>query len=147
MYTWILWAVLVAAGGPDVTAAAAQEPVTFEFLRMAGPADGRKEAFDPVKRVYFLKVHDIGRFRVKAVAADLDTQPVILRITGMLDKPEGPLVLEADGKTYSLYHEGYDKELFKIERQAGVTTIEFLPRGKKLLKPGASFLYIDYYRN
>ena len=125
--------------------AAPAEPVTFEFLRMAGPAPDRKEAYDADQQVYHLHVRDIARFRVKAVADDLEKKPVVLRIVGMIEKPEGPLTLTS-GKGYKLHHDGYDKELFKIERKEGVTTIEFLPKGKALLKPGASFQYIDFYR-
>jgi hypothetical protein len=122
------------------------EPVTFEFVRMSGPAEGRKTAFDADKGQYFLLVKDIARFRVKTVADDVEKRPVVLVISGMLDKPEGPLTLRIDGKEYSLAPDKADKTLFKIERKTGVTTIEFLPAGKKLLKPGAEFQYIDFYR-
>jgi hypothetical protein len=64
----------------------------------------------------------------------------------MLDKPEGPLTLRVDGKEYVLAPDRADKMLFKVERKAGLTTIEFLPPGKKLLKPGAEFQYVDFYR-
>ena len=128
------------------------EPITFEFQRMCGPAQGRTEAYDPKTRTYFLHVHDIARFSVKAVVADLDQRPVVLQIRGMLDRPEGPLDMSvplADGKNkgYRLDHRNYDKEFFRIERENGVTTIEFLPKGKALLKPGVGFQYIDFYRN
>jgi hypothetical protein len=122
------------------------EPVTFEFVRMSGPAEGRKQAFDADKEQYFLLVRDIARFRVKAVAGDLEKRPVVLVISGMLDKPEGPLTLRSDGKEYSLAPDRADRSLFKVERKGGVTTIEFLPAGKKLLKAGAEFQYIDFYR-
>ncbi len=125
-------------------------PVTLVFLRGCGPADGRIEAYDPRTQQYHLKLDGIARFRVGAVADDLrttaPTRPVVLRISGMLDRPEGPLTLETDGKSYRLHHEGYDKALFRVERNAGVTTIEFLPGGIALLKPGATFQYIDHYR-
>jgi len=122
------------------------EPVTFEFVRMSGPAEGRKTAYDADKKRYFLTVKDIARFRVKAVAADVENRPVILVISGMLDKPEGPLTLRADGKEFSLAPDKANTTLFKVERKDGVTTIEFLPPGRKLLKPGAEFQYIDFYR-
>src|SRR5262245_2238069 len=106
-----------------VLAAAAGEPVTFEFVRMSGPAGDRKEAYDAEKKEYFLHVKDVARFRVKAVAEDLEKRPVVLRITGMLDKPEGPLELQADGKKYPLSHAGFDEKLFKVARKDGVTTV------------------------
>jgi hypothetical protein len=121
-------------------------PVAFEFVRMSGPAEGRKDAFDADKGRYFLSVKDVARFRVKAVADDLEKRPVILVISGMLDKPEGPLTLRVEGKEYSLAPDKADKDLFKVERKDGVTTVEFLPAGKKLLKAGAEFQYIDFYR-
>jgi hypothetical protein len=69
-----------------------------------------------------------------------------------LDKPEGPLTLYVpeDGgknKAFELHHPGFDKELFRIERKDGVTTIEFLSQGRQLLKPGVWFQYVDFYRN
>lgn len=128
------------------------EPVTFEFKRKSGPAEGRSDAFDPKKHTYYLHVHDVARFEVKAVSADLVSRPVILRITGMLDNAEGPLTLhvpEKGGKTkeYKLSHQGFDKELFRIERTDGVTTVEFLPAGKRLLRAGVWFQYVDFFRN
>jgi len=122
------------------------KPITLIFSRGSGPADERAEAYDPRMRQYLLKVQGVARFRVGSVAKDLGSQPVVLRISGMLDRPEGPLQLEVDGKQYRLHHEGFDKELFRVERKEGVTTIEFLPKAKALLKPGATFRYIDYYR-
>jgi hypothetical protein len=127
------------------------EPITFEFARKAGPAAGRKEAFDPATQTYHLQIEDIARFSVKSVAGDLEKRKVVLQITGMLDRPEGPLTLsvpDAKGKNkeYRLFHQEYDKELFRIERKDNVTTVEFLAKGKALLKPGASFQYIDFYR-
>jgi hypothetical protein len=122
------------------------EPVTFEFVRSSGPAAERKTAWDAEKGRYFLLVKDIARFRVKAVADDLDKRPVVLVISGMLDKPEGPLSLKVGGKEHSLAPDKADKGLFKVERKDGVTTVEFLAEGKKLLRPGAEFQYIDFYR-
>jgi hypothetical protein len=136
----------------EKTAAEQTEPVTFEFKRKSGPAQGRNEAFDVRTQAYYLHVHDIARFEIKAVAPDLDKRPVVLKITGMLDKPEGPLTLyvpEKGGKNkeFKLYHQGFDKELFRIDRKDGVTTIEFLPEGRQLLRPGVWFQYVDAYRN
>jgi hypothetical protein len=128
------------------------EPVTFTFTRMSGPAGDRKAAYDAKADAYFLKVSDIARFEVKAVAADLEERRVVLNISGMLDKPEGKLTLylpekdKPQARSHVLYHEGFDKELFKIERKDGVTAIEFLPKGKELLKAGVWFQYIDFYR-
>ena len=140
MWALSLAVVLLAGDAKD-------EPVTFEFVKSSGPVEGRKQAYDAEKQEYELKVNDIGRFKVAKVADDLEKRPVVLKITGMLDKPEGPLELQVEGKKYSLFHQGFDKELFKVERKDGVTTVEFLPAGKKLLKPGATFQYIDFYRN
>jgi hypothetical protein len=121
-------------------------PVVFEFSKNSGPAKGRKEAYDPKAKRYHLLVRDIARFKVKAVAGDLDKRPVVLEIGGMLDKPEGPLTLHVGGKQYVLSPEKHDVERFRVARQAGVTTIEFLPKGKELLRPGAMFQYIDFFR-
>jgi hypothetical protein len=127
-------------------AAPTDGPVTFQFERMAGPVADRKEAYDPDKQQYLLLVSDIARFRVSAVAEDIEKRPVVLVIRGMLDKPEGPLTLRVDGKEYSLAPDKADRTLFKVERREGITTVEFLPAGKKLLRPGAQFQYIDFYR-
>ena len=127
-------------------------PVTFSFLRQSAPAGDRKAAYDANERAYYLHVHDIARFSVQAVSENLDEQPVVLHISGMIDKPEGPLGMRiplADptkSQEYTLHHEGYDKQLFRITRKDKVTTIEFLPAGKKLLKPGVMFYYIDFFR-
>jgi hypothetical protein len=121
-------------------------PVTFEFVKSSGPARGRTEAYDPKTKRYHLLVRDIARFKVKAVAGDLDKRPVVLEIGGMLDKPEGPLTLHADGKQYVLSPDKHDRERFRVKRQGGVTTIEFLSKGKALLQPGATFQYIDFFR-
>jgi hypothetical protein len=129
------------------------EPVSFDFKRKCGPSGDRKEAYDPKTQTYFLHIHDIARFEVKAVAANLEKRRVVLEITGMRDKPEGPLTLiipAKDGKKnseYRLFHEGFDKERFRIERKNGVTTVEFLPKGRELLKAGVWFQYIDFFRN
>jgi hypothetical protein len=128
------------------------EPVTFEFKRKSGPAGGRKEAFDAKIQTYYLHVEDIAKFEIKAVVADVEKRPVVLKITGMLDKPEGPLTLyvpEKGGKNkeFKLSHQGFEKELFRIDRKEGVTTIEFLPAGKRLLRSGAWFQYVDFFRN
>ena len=122
------------------------DPVTFAFLRGCGPAGGRELAYDPQARQYSLRVEDVARFQVRAVAGDLEAQPVVLRITGMIDRPEGPLTLHVDNKQYVLHHDKFDKALFRVERRAGVTTIEFLPKAKALLKPGTTFEYVDHYR-
>jgi hypothetical protein len=122
------------------------EPVTFQFERMSGPVADRKDAYDADTQRYQLLVHDIARFRIRAVATDIEKRPVVLVIHGMLDKPEGPLTLRVEGKEYSLAPDKADRTLFKIERREGVTTVEFLPAGKKLLRPGAEFQYIDFYR-
>ena len=137
-----------AAIGPNL----AEEPATFEFQRKSGPAQGRKEAFDVRTQAYYLHVEDIARFEIKAVTPDVEKRAFILNITGMLAKPEGPLTLivpEKGGKNkeFKLYHQGFDKELFRIERKDGVTTIEFLPKGRQLLRPGVQFQYIDAFRN
>ena len=121
-------------------------PVVFEFVKNSGPAQGRKEAYDPKKKRYHLLVRDIARFKVKSVAGDLDKRPVILEVGGMLDKPEGPLTLHAGDKKYVLSPEKHDRERFRVTRQGTITIIEFHPRGKELLRPGAMFQYIDFYR-
>ena len=137
-----------ASFGPNL----AEEPATFEFKRKSGPAKGRKEAFDVRTQAYYLHVEDIARFEIKAVTPDVQKRTFVLKITGMLDKPEGPLTLyvpEKGGKNreYKLHHQGFDKELFRIERKDGMTTIEFLPKGRELLRPGVWFQYVDVYRN
>ena len=139
---------LCATLGPNL----AEEPLTFEFKRKSGPAQGRKEAFDVRTQAYYLHVHDVARFEIKAVTPDVQKRAFVLKITGMLDKPEGPLTLfvsEKDGKNkeFKLYHQGFDKELFRIDRKDGVTTIEFLPKGRQLLRPGVWFQYVDFFRN
>lgn len=74
-----------------------------------------------------------------------------LLCTGMLYKPEGPLSLyvpEKGGtnKEFKLYNQGFE-ELFRIDRKDGMTTIEFLPKGRQLLRPGVWFQYVDCFRN
>ncbi len=137
-----------ASFGPNL----AEEPLTFQFKRMSGPAKGRKEAFDVGTQAYYLQVHDVARFEVKAMTPDGEERAFVLKISGMLDKPEGPLTLyvpEKGGKNkeFKLSHQGFDKELFRIDRKDGVTTIEFLPKGRQLLRPGVWFQYVDAYRN
>jgi hypothetical protein len=137
-----------ASFGPNL----AEEPLTFDFKRKSGPAQGRKEAFDVRTQAYYLHVHDVARFEIKAVTSDVQKRAFVLKITGMLDKPEGPLTLyvpEKGGKNkeIKLYHQGFDKELFRIERKDGVTTIEFLPKGRELLRLGVWFHYVDFFRN
>ena len=133
--------------GPNL----AEEPATFEFKRKSGPAKGHKEAFDVRTQTYYLHVEDIARFEIKAVTPDVQKRAFVLNITGMLDKAEGPLTLnvpEKGGKSkqFKLSHQGFDKELFRIDRKDGVTTIEFLPKGRELLR-GVSFQYVDKFRN
>jgi hypothetical protein len=129
----------------------ASEPVTFEFKRKSGPSAGRKDAFDPKTQTYHLHVEDIARFEIKKVNTDLAKHAVILKITGMLDKAEEPLTLRLPDKAgkkreFTLHHEGFDKDLFRIERKDGLTTIEFLPKGRALLAPGVWFQYVDFFR-
>ena len=130
----------------------AEEPATFEFKRKSGPAKDRKEAFDVGTQAYHLHVHDVARFEIKAVTPDVQKRAFVLKITGMMDKAEGPLMLyvpEKGGKNkeFKLSHQGFDKELFRIERKDGVTTIEFLPKGRELLRPSVWFQYVDFFRN
>jgi hypothetical protein len=137
-----------AAFGPFL----AEEPLTFEFERKSGPAQGRKDAFDVRTQAYYLHVHDVARFEIKAVTPDVQKRAFVLKITGMLDKPEGPLTLYVPekgdkNKEFKLSHQGFDKELFRIERKDGLTTIEFLPKGRQLLRPGVWFQYVDFFRN
>ena len=137
-----------ASFGPNL----AEEPLTFEFKRKSGPAKDRKEAFDVKTPAYYLHLEDIARFEVKAVTPDAQKRAFVLKITGMLDKAEGPLTLHVPdkggkSKEFKLSHQGFDKELFKIDRKDGVTTIEFLPKGRELLRPGVWFQYVDVYRN
>ncbi len=152
--TWAAKSMLVtilcmsAAFGPNL----AEEPLTFEFKRKSGPAKGRKEAFDVRTQAYFLQVEDIARFEIKAVTPDVQKRAFVLKITGMLDTPEGPLTLYVPdrggkNKEFKLHHQAFDKELFQIERKDGVTTIEFLPKGRELLRPGVWFQYVDFFRN
>ena len=134
--------------GPNL----AEEPLSFDFMRKSGPAKGRKEAFDVRTQAYYLHVEDIARFEIKAVTPDVQKRAFVMKITGMLDNPEGPLTLyvpEKGGKTneYTLSHQGFDKELFRIDRKDGVTTIEFLAKGRQLLRPGVWFQYVDFFRN
>src|SRR4051794_19260939 len=138
--TWALCLWLMAASEP-------RGPITFAFLRGSGPEAGRERAYDPETRTYRLDVHDIARFVVRGVADDLEAKPVVLRIVGMLDEPEGPLELQVDGRRYHLAPGSFDPDLVRVERTGGVTTIRFLPGAKALLKPGATFQYIDYYRH
>lgn len=133
-------------------AAELNEPATFEFKRKSGPAQGGKEAFDAKTQTYYLHVEGIARFEIKAVTPDVQKRAFVLKITGMLDKPEGPLTLYVPknggkNKEFKLSHLAFDKELFRIDRKDGVTTIEFLPAGKRLLRPGVWFQYVDFYRN
>src|SRR4051812_29693862 len=116
--TWALCLWLMAASEP-------REPITFAFLRGSGPEAGRERAYDPETRTYHLEVRDIARFEVRGVADDLEARPVVLRIVGMLDEPEGPLVLQVDGRRYPLDPGSFDPELFQVERADGVTTIRF----------------------
>jgi hypothetical protein len=137
-----------ASFGPNL----AEEPLTFEFKRKSGPAKGRKEAFDVRTQAYYLHVEDIARFEIKAVTPDVEKRTFVLKITGMLDKPEGPLTLIVPdkggrNKEFKLHQQGFDKELFRIERKDGVTTIEFLPKARELLRPSVWFQYVDVYRN
>ena len=130
----------------------AEEPLTFEFKRKCGPAKGRKEAFDVKTQAYYLHVHDVARFEIKAVTPDVQKRAVVLKITGMLDKAEGPLTLYVPdkggkNKEFKLSHQEFDKELFRIDRKGGVTTIEFLSKGRELLTSGVWFQYVDFFRN
>ena len=139
MMSHVTWVVLFCMTGSG-------EPVTFKYVRGSGPEGNRERAYDPKEGQYLLRVEDIARFRVGAVTEDLASRPVVLRISGMIDRPEGPLTLHVDGKQYPLHHDKFDKTCFRVQRRGGVTTIEFLPKGKALLKPGATFEYVDYYR-
>ena len=139
----VLFAVVLAAADPTKESA----PLSpSRSSRTAAPSTGSTDPYDPKDRRYHLLVRDIARFKVKSAADDLAKRPVVLEVAGMLDKPEGPLTLDSAGKTYVLSPEGHDRQRFRVTRKNGVTTIEFLPRGKKLLRPGATFQYIDFYR-
>ena len=134
--------------GPNL----AEEPLTFDFKRKSGPAKGRKEAFDIRTQAYYLLVEDIARFEIKAVTPDVQKRAFVMKITGMLEMPEGPLTLYvpekgSKNKEYKLHHQGFVKELFRIVRKDGVTTIEFLAKGRQLLRPGVWFQYVDFFRN
>jgi hypothetical protein len=116
-------------------------PVTFEYDLKAVPTGPRELTYDSTKKEYYLLVHCRAYLKVKSVACDLEERPVLLRIEGLSDHPDGPLQLHVEGKIYSLHHTNFDKELVRVERKDAVTTVEFLPAGKKLLKSGAKLIY------
>jgi hypothetical protein len=117
------------------------EPVTFEYDLKAVPTGPRELTYDRKKQEYHLLVHYRAYLEVLCVSPDWEKRPVVLRIEGMSDRPDAPLQLLVDGKSYSLHHNGFDKALVRVERKDAVTTVEFLPAGKKLLKPGAQLIY------
>ena len=134
-------AVFASVGTDSVSGAEPAEPVTFEYDLKAIPTGPRELTYDPEKQQYHLLVHCRASLEVKSVACDLEKRPVVLRIEGFSDRPDAPLQLHAEGKVYSLHHTNFDKELVRVERKDRVTTVEFLPAGKKLLKPGARLVY------
>jgi hypothetical protein len=73
------------------------------------------------------------------------SSPLTTSIFGTLDRPEGPLRLPVAGKPYPLGHDPFDKSRFRAKRRAGVVAIKALPKGKALLKPGATFESVDHY--
>lgn len=126
-------------------------PIEFEFKQGCGPSPNSPWLFDPREQTYHIGFKGIARLMIRSVADDLSQHRLVLRISGMLDSPEGPLTLypsDPTGKaeSFSLDDRNYDKERFRIERKDGITTIEFLPKGKELLRAGAWFQYVDYYR-
>lgn len=126
-------------------------PVEFEFRGRCGPLKPDAPSYDPRRQVFQLRVEEVSRFTITSVVPDIKERNVILRIVGMLPDAEGPLTMYVPDhggqkREYRLYHKGYDAELFRIRRESGVTTIEFLPKGRELLKPGVVFQYVDFYR-
>jgi hypothetical protein len=73
--------------------------------------------------------------------------PLTTSISGTLDRPEGPLRLPVVGQPHRLGHDKFDKGRFWVQRRVSVATIRSLPRGKALLKPGATLEYVDHYRS
>lgn len=137
----LVFAILPPGGTTSGAGAEAAEPVTFGYDLKAVPTGPRELTYDAKKQEYYLLVHCRAHLDVKAVAPDLEKRPVILRIDGLSDRPDWPLQLLVDGKLYSLHHTGFDTSLFRVERKDAITTVEFLPAGKKLLKPGAQLTY------
>jgi hypothetical protein len=134
-------AVFASMGTKKGSGAEPTEPVTFAYDLKAVPTGPRELTYDPKKQEYYLLVFCRAHLEVKSVAPDLEKRPAVLRIDGLSDHPDWPLQLLVDGKLYSLHHNGFDKGLFRVERKDAVTTVEFLPAGKKLLKPGAQLTY------
>jgi hypothetical protein len=134
-------AIVASTGTKNGSGAEPAEPVNFEYDLKAVPTGPRDLTYDTKNQEYHLLVYCRAGLRVKSVVPDLEKRPVVLRIEGLSNHPDGPLQLLVDGKLYSLHHNGFDKELFRVERKDAVTTVEFLPAGKKLLKPGTQLIY------
>ena len=76
-------------------------------------------------------------FEVKKVNADLAKQAVILKIAGMLDKPEGPLMhVPGKKRELTLHHQGHDKRLVSRRTQDGLTTIGVLAERAGVARAG-----------
>jgi len=138
--TLMFWAGLLVVT-TSITKTKPTEPVTFEYDVKAVPTGPRDLTYDPKTQEYHLLVHCRAHLEVKSVTPDLEKRPVVLRIEGLSNHPDGPLQLLVDHKLYSLHHNNFDKKLVRVERKDDITTVEFLPAGKKLLKPGAQLVY------
>src|SRR5262245_57831096 len=73
-------------------------PVVFAYDRKAVPTGPRELTYDPKGQEYHLLVYCRAHLEVKAVAPDLGKGPVVLRVEGLSDHPDGPLQLLVDGK-------------------------------------------------
>ncbi|MCX7699587.1 MAG: glycoside hydrolase family 5 protein [Gemmataceae bacterium] len=135
----------------ETTSKGLSAPLELEFKGRCGPLQPEGQPYDARRQMFRLRVEDISRFTITSVVPDIKDRGIILQISGMLEDAEGPLTMfvpDRDGQNreYRLHHVGYDQELFQIRREGGVATIEFLRKGRELLKPGVWFQYIDFYR-
>jgi RNA polymerase sigma factor (sigma-70 family) len=101
-----------------------------------------KMHYDPKKNVYTAEVDGSMNLLVQDILPGLEKRTAIFLIKGLVDNPAVRLQLKTPKGDYSLWHTDYNKELFYIERQDGVTTVEFLEKGKQLLVKGSSIVYM-----
>jgi hypothetical protein len=75
------------------------------------------------------------------------SSPLTMSISGTLDQSKGPLSPPVVAQPHPLGPDKFDKSRSRVELRAGVAIIKSLPKGKTLLKPGATFEHVDYDRS
>ena len=146
---------------PEPLPRIAAAPLGISFERFCDPPKGQPYRYDPETGVFDITLVMTGTgdkpsgFAVTK-AASKEGKPIVFRLTGVpawYGLSGTPLSLSVGGSRYVIdegcdyyYREGiHDKTLFRVTREGELVTVEFTPKGRSLLIPGAKISFVWHH--